>query len=340
MPIKTTFFPTGCADAISIEFSKNKEEKKTILIDSGYVRPYPRYLKKHLSKIKEEGRKVALWVITHTHSDHIGGIIKFLVDKTFKNSPSLIQQYWFNWSSIEMPSETEEIGVAQGIKLRDYLISINKHQGKDISTLDNYYEIEGAKLTILSPSSEKLEKSKVAWVKEESDYISATSDYHHTIETLLEKPFEEDNSPWNGGSIAFLFEFEGKSILFLADCHPSTIVESLKKEPFNCTVENRLKVDLVKVSHHGSAGNTSNELLELLDCRDYVFCVNGGNRNGFPTKECIAGIINSRKDKNTTTRLLFNDETPIFEEIFGIDENPTTRYNFEFIHLEEGVWTI
>src|SRR4029450_3475520 len=37
----------------------------------------------------------------------------------------------------------------------------------------------------------------------------------------------------------------------------------------------RLPVDALKVSHHGSHGNTSPALLELVDCRKYLISTNG-----------------------------------------------------------------
>lgn len=338
MSTRIIFFPVGCADCIAMEFNNDIEQENIIIIDSGFTKNYPYFIRPYLERNQEIRNSIDLWIITHTHNDHIGGITKFLKDKTFNQNPSFIQEYWFNWSSLEISPDDEEISVKQGIKLRDYLIGINKHKGKDISTLTPPFQIGDATFTILSPNPDKLEKSKVAWVEKESEYIASHSDYHLTIETLLEREFKEDTSVWNGGSIAFLYECQGKRILFLADCHPSTIVETLKGEPFNCSPSNPLKVDLVKISHHGSSGNTNDELLELLDCRDFAFCVVGGNQHGFPHKECLARIINSRKHKETTTRLLFNDETPTFEDIFDVDQNPTTNYNFELTHLEQGVW--
>lgn len=340
MPIEIRFFPTGCADAISVKYSNKNGDSGILLIDSGFSRTYPHQLKKYLQEIKSQNKKVSLWVITHTDNDHIGGILKFLRDDDFKNDPDFIQQYWFNWSPIKLPTGDDQISVKQGILLRDYLIKIGKHNKKDINIKNKPHDVEDAQITILSPGIEKLEQSKKKWKDQESSFIASKYDYEEPIDALLKKKFVEDNSPWNGGSIAFIFEFDGKRILFLADSHASEIVKTLKLPPFNCSSSNKLKIDLVKVSHHGSAGNTNDELLNLIDCRDFVFCVNFGNQHGLPNKECIARIIASREKEKNTTRLLFNDETPTFDQIFGIDNNPKSKYNFDFIHLKNGVWKI
>ena len=55
-------------------------------------------------------------------------------------------------------------------------------------------------------------------------------------------------------------------ILLLADSHPSVIVASLRALYYSET--QKLTVDYMKVSHHGSRYNTSPELLSLINCRN------------------------------------------------------------------------
>ena len=223
--------------------------------------------------------------------------------------------------------------------LRDKLHELDKLHETDITTKTPQVNIDDIAIHILSPSPAKLEKSKVKWRKEEQKKIAAKSDYHFTIEELLKHDFTEDTSVWNGGSIAVLIESEGKRVMLLADAHPSVIVETLKRDKFGCTPESPLKVDCVKVSHHGSKANTSFELLELIDCQDWVFCANG-TKHGFPHKECIARIIHQRKDEEEPTRILFNQNRPTYKEVFGVDENAKERYNFDLFHLDQGKYEI
>ena len=58
-------------------------------------------------------------------------------------------------------------------------------------------------------------------------------------------------------------------ILLLADSHPSVIVASLRALYYSET--QKLTVDYMKVSHHGSRYNTSPELLSLINCRQFIF---------------------------------------------------------------------
>lgn len=334
------FLPTGCSDAIAIAFQDDTGQSRHLIIDGGYQKTYRSRLKKYLWDVRQRGEHISLWVITHTDSDHIGGVIEYLRDKEFRHETDLVRQFWFNWSTLELPPEEGEIGVRQGMELRDYLIRIGKHDGKDIDTTIPETDFHGARITILSPSPEKLEVSKTRWMRAEKTMIGGGSDYHFTIETLLELPFQEDTSVWNGGSLAFLLEVHSKRVLFLGDSHPSTVTAALQGPPFFCSWEKPLQVDLVKVSHHGSSGNTSSELLELIDCRDFVFCANGVNAHGFPHKQCLARILDSRKSKPGGARLMFNHPTPTFEEVFKVDEQVRERYNFEIVHLEQGALSL
>jgi beta-lactamase superfamily II metal-dependent hydrolase len=111
---------------------------------------------------------------------------------------------------------------------------------------------------------------------------------------LLAQLKKKDDSDANGSSIAFLAEFEGKSCLFLADAHMDLICDSLRR--LGHTAENPLKVDAVKLSHHGSSKNLTQEFLALVDAEHYLVSTNG-DQHGHPDKPAIeAVIVGSRRD--------------------------------------------
>jgi len=329
--IKVRFYPCGSGEFIVL----NLPQDHLIMIDSGYKRQYEVAVKPLLDK----NDKLELLVMTHTDEDHVGGIVKLIESGAEKLLQEKIRQVWFNWSSIEYMIQDDKISVGQGMLLRDKLGELGMLHEADITTETPPSNIENSIINILSPSTSKLEKSKVKWKKEENKKISAYSDYHIPIEELLENEFVEDTSVWNGGSIAVLIESEGKRVLLLADSHPSVIIETLKSEKFGCTSANPIKVDCVKVSHHGSKANTNFELLELIDCTDWVFCANY-TKHGFPHKECIARIIYHRRNDDQPTRLLFNHDRPTYDQVFGVDDNAMDRFNFKLIHLSRGNYEI
>jgi hypothetical protein len=109
------------------------------------------------------------------------------------------------------------------------------------------------------------------------------------LDALLQKQFVRDQAVPNGSSIAFLAEYAGKSALFLADAHPDAVVASLKRLCKERGVK-RLKVDAVKVSHHGSKGNTNDALLGLVESPRWLISTNG-DQFKHPDKPCIARIL-------------------------------------------------
>lgn len=331
--------PSGNADAIILRFQDKEGKPRNLCIDSGYRRTYKARLKKALSSIAEGGEKIDLWIITHIDSDHISGILAFLEDTDFPTD--FVTELWFNPSMATIPDDSEKISVRQGVKLRDYLIEQGKCPDQrftsDLPTINRF----GAKITILSPDAIKLDRALATWDEEErkaksAKPIAGTFDYDVPIEDLMKTPFKEDTGVWNGSSIAFLFENQDKRILFLGDSHPSVVAENLCNK-FKCSEGNPLKLDLGKVSHHGSAGNTSPDLLNLFDCNRFAFCTAG---SGFPAKETLVRIAASRISKPEQTVFLLNDETPRYEGIFRNEPQAAKTLNFRIEHLPNGFYEL
>lgn len=70
-----------------------------------------------------------------------------------------------------------------------------------------------------------------------------------------------------------------------------------------------MRLDVLKLSHHGSAGSTSNELLDLLDCPRYLVSTSGASY-GHPKPEAISRVV-VRGGKDI--ELLFNYRTEFNE---------------------------
>jgi len=65
--------------------------------------------------------------------------------------------------------------------------------------------------------------------------------------------------------------------------------------------ENPLKAEFVKLSHHGSKGNTNAELLGIIDSKVFVVSSNGSIHK-LPDKQCLSRIIHRGPD----ARIHFN----------------------------------
>jgi beta-lactamase superfamily II metal-dependent hydrolase len=327
--MKIKFWKVGSGDAITISYAENNGHPRNIFIDGGYLSTYSKTIKRELLAIEEKMQVVDLWIITHTDRDHIGGIEAFIKDPYFIAKKNLVNIFWFNWSSYEIVLPDPAISLSQGITLRDYLLNENKLYHTNIMAGRPLLEIFGSSITILSPDKSRLEKSKQLWIKSEPDkFISGgANDYDQSIEELVNYAAKEDTEVWNGGSIAFLFEYNNSKILFLADSHPSAIVDSLLESGYS--KDYQLKVDYIKLSHHGSIHNISDAFLELVDCTKYIILANGATH---PNKSTLVKILtHPERNKKQTIEFWFNDDTPALKSIFT---NPVDfeKYNFKCIY--------
>lgn len=325
--MKIKLWKVGCADAITIKFRDGTGVFKNLFIDGGYLGTYLRTIKNELLDIQAANQFVDLWIITHTDRDHIGGIEAFLKDPSIDKKEELVKEYWFNWSSYEIMPLNNKVSITQGINLRKYLADNGKLQTKDIIEKEQPVEWHGLMLTILSPDEERLTKSKLAWKESEAENLVASglNDYNEPIGSLLEQPYKEDTDVWNGGSIAFLLESNDRRILFLADSFPSVTIGALKKMGYSPS--NRLHVDYIKLSHHGSKKNFDPELLEIIDCTRFIILANGITHS-LPNKWTLAQIIGSPFRTKKRIEFYFNDDTEPLKSIFVVDEN-RDLYNFE-----------
>lgn len=119
-----------------------------------------------------------------------------------------------------------------------------------------------------------------------------------SIGSLANEIFVPDSSLSNKSSFSFLIQKNHKKILYLGDCHAETVISWLNNNQID-----KIKVDAVKISHHGSKNNTSLALLERIDCQKYLISTNGKS-HGHPHLETLARIAVINKD--IKTNIYFN----------------------------------
>ncbi|VXC21305.1 Metallo-beta-lactamase [Pseudomonas sp. 8BK] len=304
---------------------------KTFGVGPGGRRPGP--LCKALNEIKERGEHVDLVILTHIDSDHIRGLIKAFKTEGYLSTHA--KRVWLNASSNisaylnqpEIPEnsipfstgESPETSVSDGQTFEQALTNLNCW-GREVIVAGQVITEGPFKFTILSPSRKNLEKLHCIWPDESlsAETSGEANDYHFSLNDLLENDsFTEDSTPANGSSIAFILEVEGKKFLFLADAYASTVVDVLAELGY--TKENKLVVDFVKVSHHGSHFNTSVDMLEFIECRSYLISTDG-TRHGHPHKRTLARILNAHPEnviyfnyKNAFDGILLDGEVEAYE---------------------------
>jgi len=321
-----TLLPASEGDCLWIEYGDAGNPKR-ILIDAGRKSTY-KVLKKRFGELPEDQREFELLVISHVDRDHIEGSLDLLADP---DKPVTFKDIWFNGYKHLVKATGEPFGVEQGEILTAWLRQPDMEWNKmfdggpvwcpDGEPLPTKELADGMKLTLLSPTREKLVALLVEWervcrkeglVPGAAYEIGPAEDEPFgmpNVNLLAEDAFDPDKAEANGSSIAFLAEFEGKAVLFAADAHPDVLEASLKKLA-DAQGSEKVKLDAVKVSHHGSSHNTSNELLALIDCPTWLVSTNGNYFN-HPSASAIARIVKHAQPKE----LVFNyrsEETKVW----------------------------
>jgi len=328
--LKLKVLPANCGDSIIISFNDG-DRIKNILVDGGAGTVYDDILKDEIKKIKRIGQKIDLLIVTHTDTDHIGGIIKFIEDDFLNNC---IEEVWFNsWTNfdgkpVKLSHNREKISRISARTLEKKLLKMNIWQNKLI-VQGIYRNYNKAKIMVISPNQNSLEALR-GYLKSEFQ-ISEADDRKKKIKVLQERNFKENDAIPNGSSIAFVFEYDSKKILFTGDSFPSIILEGLEKMDFidetKIDETKKVKFDYIKVSHHASKYNTSDGFLEKIECNNYIITTMGCN--GKPNKETFARILKYHEPLN----IFFNYKTAKTENIFT--SHDLKNYQINQTYLED-----
>ena len=315
-------------DSINIKWN-GQGQNRNILIDGGVRKSYGGKnqrgifengeLHSAINSIRDAGERIDLLILTHVDDDHIAGILEW-----FKKDPhahGLVDKVWFNSGRLIMeafeatitPStsvdlefdvnESTNTSIRQGVKFEDYIEEYHIWDRRLIHTGIEPIALHDASIKILSPNLDQLKDLLQKWDDEQPilETSGAQTDYHKSLTTLIngDDTFKSDTSVHNGSSIAFILTFDSKNYLFLGDAFSHVIEDSLKS--LNYSESNPLELESMKISHHGSKKNTSNELLKLIKSKKYVISTNG-KKHAHPNKKTIARIVKS----NSNARIQFN----------------------------------
>jgi beta-lactamase superfamily II metal-dependent hydrolase len=338
------FYQAGCGDAARISFNGNDGRMHHVFIDGGYERTFSHVLK---DAIVEAGT-IDLWVVSHIHDDHIGGVEAYISALERKEINVPVKAWLYNppRKSLSQHIENSAISSARGIRQGDllwqFIVNGKLQPVSDTIASAVCKDVFGLKMFVLSPGAEKLKKLRKKYAepalpleKEEGMEISVAKtargdDYAIKLMDFDLENWEEDGNVDNGSSISLLTDLNGFKILWLADAHPKDIVAGL--ENLGYTPQRPLSCDWVKVTHHGSKGNNSDDLYDRIRCSNYLFSVDGENLHYLPNKEAIARILRnkSRNIFNQPYSFYFTYDNPTLRRIFAVDgDRVFTTLNFQ-----------
>ncbi|MCU7924475.1 MAG: hypothetical protein KZQ88_17430 [Candidatus Thiodiazotropha sp. (ex Dulcina madagascariensis)] len=351
--LSVTMLPAKEGDCLVVAYGPN-DARKYILIDGGRAWTYKNALQQYLA---DHGiQELELLVVTHVDRDHIDGVLSLMQDGTLDLK---VKYVWFNtWdhligNTIEVvqqeEDELESFGAKMGEELSPLIVQKGwpwNHQfaGAAVALAeqphDNVIELEELKLTLLSPNREKLDELKPEWKKQcekagitpgavLEEYVLDEDDDLESfgvidIEALAAEAFVDDQSKANGSSIALILEYDGHKLLLAGDAHAGLLESQLRAH--GATADAPLRIDAFKISHHGSKYNVSRELLELLDCKNFLVSTNG-NYFKHPDDVAMARLIKFGTPDST---IHFNYKTDHNDHWHNQAWEQQYRYQVEF----------
>lgn len=342
------FLPARYGDCIWIEYGE-PDRLNHILIDGG-TGGTKKEIKELLEALPPEQRVFELMVVTHIDRDHIEGILSLLEEDTLSFR---VKSIWFNgWPHLQENPEVESFGAVQGERLTAAILKHglpwNSHFGGKAVAIANDGPLPeiilegGMKITVLSPTVKNLSVLRDAWKDEVlkaglkpgfgaevpedvNEDIEAFGLDMPDVEALAREKFKEDDAAANASSIAFIASYGKNKALFTGDALPSIISRSLERANYVGPIE------LVKLSHHASKGNTSPTLISQIDCDKFVISTNGSIFH-HPAAVTIARIITLKNNP----QLIFN-YTSDHNKVWGLP-SLQQKYNYSTIHpLDEGI---
>jgi beta-lactamase superfamily II metal-dependent hydrolase len=331
--------PAQQGDALFVEYGP-RDHLHRFLVDAG-TPPTAKVVKARIEALPTTERDFELLVITHIDTDHIGGVLRLLSDPDWEGR---FGDVWFNaWRHLTAAAD-QPLGPIDG-EILDQLLEAGSggrtpawnaaFDGRAIQddgppptrTLPG-----GMQLTVLAPGRPQLKRLRRAWASVIRDTQISDAEREALVakgaakrgidlplgaqvDVALEagRPFDQDDTPANGSSVVLLAEFEGRSALLTGDGFPSVIESGVRRLLDARGGGDRLRVDALKLPHHGSRNNTSMELVELIDARHVLVSSSGAIFN-HPDPDAIARVLVAG---GGTTELAFNyrtDRTSIWDD--------------------------
>lgn len=260
-------YTAGKGDCIRLRYTGKSGMIRNVIIDTGVIR-FASRLYSICSEISATGEQVDVLILTHVDDDHIGGLLGNLRQK----KQFSIKEVWMNHGL--MIANQVDLSVRQN----DEVYTRLTQSGVLIKSVQkgDRYELDGASFHILWPTKEVLSH---ILVRQDNLLLGRASDYGFSMEELMDMPIKhKDTSLSNHASIVFEFEYDTRRYLFTGDAWSEDIVTNVESRNY----------DLVKLPHHGSVRNLSEEWCNKIQCKNFMICTDGIMH---PDKQTIAKLL-------------------------------------------------
>lgn len=259
-------------------------DTESILIDGGTASTVGE-IKRRLNT-----KKNIFVFVTHYDYDHSGGILKYLQNRK-KEEPAV--NLYINAPN-HYPLDSSDLVANNHAK--SIIDLIRSDDIVNTAIAGDSISLRNGSISILNPDQatyQKLEKQFREYCSKTVNDIGdgkvgspgkVTIDFNAALNTTVTE-YHTDQDLHNKSSIVALLELHQKKIFLLGDCHAASAIAALDK--LGHDRQNPLECDLVKISHHGSKHNTTNDLLARIRCNKFIFLTNGSGNYYHPDKEIL-----------------------------------------------------
>ena len=186
-------------------------------------------------------------------------------------------------------------------------------------------------------NSEELQELLIRFVdaykdKYVSKQISAKKEIVYDASFVKKQANEEDtdSSDTNYSSIAFMIECGEHKIAMLGDSFASTIEKAIDNKYVDFAKP--IECDAIKVSHHGSNGNSSKSLFERINSHKYF--IPGGKGEKYPSWGTLGRIAETCKDEEDKL-IVFSHSCAITQKMNELGDEDKRKLGIKTIITEE-----
>jgi len=174
------------------------------------------------------------------------------------------------------------------------------------------FNIEGARVTVVGPMQNRIDRLRADWAKALQQPTKAAR--QAALQDLFLPAKSQDKSVPNLSSIVVFVEIGGRTLLLTGDAHGQDIVTAWKELELGTEP---VRIDLLKMPHHGSIRNVTEDFLEFFVADHYVFSANGKYDN--PDAPVVEAVVKMHGQRNIG--LHFTNADVTWSETYALEKN-------------------